>query len=114
MQLTQAQRHRNLLKHKEIRTITMDHVLQSLKDENGFFGFLRNHAVYRSFPRGQHLTSEAAGALGKVLVNGGIPFEIDDATMRKCYERGWVHRISEEQIPQSHDIAVLPSRLHEV
>ncbi|KAL4959659.1 uncharacterized protein BDV14DRAFT_184292 [Aspergillus stella-maris] len=107
-------RHRNLLKHKKIRTITMDHVLEVLMDENDFFRFLANHAVYRSFPRGRRLTSEVADALGKILVNGSIPFDIDDAVMRKCYERGWVHRIAEGQIPLIHDVAVLPSRLHEV
>ncbi|KAL4742128.1 hypothetical protein BDV11DRAFT_212133 [Aspergillus similis] len=64
-------RHRNLLKHKKIHTITMDHVFKVLKDENDFFG-------------GRRLTSEVAGALGKIL------------------------------IPQTHDVAVLPSRLHEV
>ncbi|KAI9367007.1 hypothetical protein BJX61DRAFT_538402 [Aspergillus egyptiacus] len=107
-------RHRNLLKHKKIRTITMDHVLKVLMDENDFFSFLANHAVYRSFPRGRHLTSEVADVLGKILANGSIPFNIDDAAMQKCYERGWVHRIAEGQIPLAHDVAVLPSRLHEV
>ncbi|KKK23009.1 hypothetical protein AOCH_000998 [Aspergillus ochraceoroseus] len=107
-------RHRNLLKHKKIRTITIDHVLKVSKDENDFFGFLANHAVYRSFPSGQRLTSEVAGTLGKILVNRSIPFNINDTTMWKCYERGWVHRISEGQILQIHDVAVLPSRLHEV
>ncbi|KAE8352425.1 hypothetical protein BDV28DRAFT_135151 [Aspergillus coremiiformis] len=104
--------HRHDLKHRCISTITKDHLLDDLKDDTKVFDYLMHQIVFRSFPSGAHLTPEAAGTLSKILEEGSVRFTIDDVGMQKCYQRGWVHRMSVGQFI-THDVVVLPSRLHE-
>lgn len=104
--------HRHDLKHERISTVTKDHVLDDLKDDNEVFLFLRNQAVFRSFPAGGHFTPKAAGTLSKILEEGNMPFDSDDVGMQTCYQKGWLHRISVGEY-DTEDVAVLPSRLHE-
>ncbi|KAL2005990.1 hypothetical protein VTN00DRAFT_9644 [Thermoascus crustaceus] len=105
-------KHRSDIKHELISTITKNHVLDDLKDDTQVFRFLRNQAVFRSFPTGRHFTAEAAGTLSKILEEGNMQFDSDDVGMQTCYERGWLHRISVGEY-DTDEVAVLPSRLHE-
>ncbi|GAB1200261.1 hypothetical protein APSETT444_009631 [Aspergillus pseudonomiae] len=104
--------HRHDLKHGRITTITKDQVLDDLKDDAQVFEYVRNTGVSRSFPTGTHLTHEASEALSKILLEGNMLWDDNDAGLGKCYERGWVQRMPWGDM-EAHDVAVLPSRLHE-
>ncbi|OGM44053.1 hypothetical protein ABOM_007799 [Aspergillus bombycis] len=104
--------HRHDLKHGRIGTITKDHVLDDLKDDAQVFEYVRNTGVSRSFPTGTHLTHEASETLSKILLEGNMLWDDNDVGLRKCYERGWVQRMPWGDM-EVHDVAVLPSRLHE-
>ncbi|KAL4818104.1 hypothetical protein BDW67DRAFT_183386 [Aspergillus spinulosporus] len=105
--------HRHGLKHRFISAITKDHVLEALKDDDRVFGFLRNQAVFRSFPAEKDLTPEVVETLSNLLEEGNTRYGgVEIPGMQLCYRRGWVHRISVGQFDED-DVVVLPSRLHE-
>lgn len=54
--------------------------------------------------------SGISNILNKITEDGSIPFDINDASIKPCYQKGWIHRVV---LDDGHDIAILPSRLHE-
>ncbi|PYI34036.1 hypothetical protein BP00DRAFT_337876, partial [Aspergillus indologenus CBS 114.80] len=112
--------HRDLIKQGKIHTITMDHVLEVLKDKSRFFGSLMQYAAGRSFPdhHDSTFTSKVVDVLGQILAKGSMPFDINDVAMRTCYERGWAHRTFEKYTSKGYnllrEVLVLPSRMHEM
>ena len=73
------------------------------------FDKLSNEPVSRSFPRIERFTSGISNILNTITEEGSIPFDINDASIKFCYQNVWIHRIALD----GDDIAVLPSRLHE-
>ncbi|KAL4788605.1 hypothetical protein BJX76DRAFT_1427 [Aspergillus varians] len=100
------------LKHRLINTVTKNNLLDDFNDDARVFKFLENQAVFRSFPAGRHLTPEAAETLSKILEEGNMQFDSNNASMQLCYQKGWVHRISVGEF-DPYDVVVLASRLHE-
>jgi len=89
--------------------LTEDHVIQFLEDTAAVFRKLSTQPVNRSFPTISEATGGISNVLNKITEEGSIPFDINDAIIKHCYQKGWIHRVA----PDGHDIAVLPSRLHE-
>ncbi|BCR89602.1 ATP-binding protein [Aspergillus chevalieri] len=101
--------YRRDIKHKHLRTLTEDHVIWFLEDTARVFDKLSRESVDRSFPRIERCTSEVSNILNKITEEGSVPFDLNDADIRFCYQNGWIHRVALD----GDDIAVLPSRLHE-
>ncbi|ODM21276.1 hypothetical protein SI65_04329 [Aspergillus cristatus] len=101
--------YRHDIKHGHIRTLTEDHVIWFLEDTATVFQKLSTQPVNRSFPKIPEATDGISDMLNKITEEGSIPFDINDASIKFCYQKGWIHRVA----LGGHDIAVLPSRLHE-
>ncbi|BCR83119.1 crinkler effector domain-containing protein [Aspergillus chevalieri] len=97
------------IKHGHIRALTEDHVIWFLEDTATVFQKLSTQPVNRSFPKIPEATDGISDMLNKITEEGSIPFDINDASIKFCYQKGWIHRVA----LGSCDIAVLPSRLHE-
>jgi len=89
--------------------LTEDHVIWFLEDTATVFKLLRTRPVNRSFPDISRATNGNAVTLSKITEEGSIPFDINDASIKFCYQNGWIHRVALDD----GDVAVLPSRLHE-
>src|SRR5699024_10356591 len=48
--------------------------------------------------------------LNKIAEDGSVPFDINDASIKYCYQKGWIQRIA---LDDAEDTAILPSPLHE-
>ncbi|ODM16358.1 hypothetical protein SI65_08358 [Aspergillus cristatus] len=103
------QNYRHDIKHGIIRTLTEDHVIWFLEDTATVFDKLSRESVNHSFPRIERSTSKISNILNKITEEGSVPFNLNDADIRFCYQNGWIHRVALD----GDDIAVLPSRLHE-
>ncbi|BCR87943.1 ATP-binding protein [Aspergillus chevalieri] len=101
--------YRQDIKHGHIRTLTEDHVIWFLEDAATVFDKLSTRPIYRSFPDISRATNGISNTLCKITEEGSIPFDINDASINFCYQKGWIHRVALD----GDDIAVLPSRLHE-
>ncbi|ODM23379.1 hypothetical protein SI65_00968 [Aspergillus cristatus] len=101
--------YRHDIKHEHIRTLTEDHVIWFLEDTATVFKLLRTRPINRSFPDISRATNGNAVTLSKITEEGSIPFDINDASIKFCYQNGWIHRVALDD----GDVAVLPSRLHE-
>jgi len=88
--------------------LTEDHVIWFLEDTATVFDKLRTKPVNRSFPDISRATNGISVTLSKIT-EGSIPFDINDASIKFCYQKGWIHRVALD----GGDVAVLPSRLHE-
>ena len=97
------------IKYRHLRTLTEDHVIWFLEDTAKVFEKLSRESVDRSFPRIERCTSKVSNILNKITEEGSVPFDLNDADIRFCYQNGWIHRVALD----GDDIAVLPSRLHE-
>lgn len=99
------------MKHREISTITHEHVMQALADDHKVFSDLEMRVVNRSFPDNdpKWLTPGAANALKRALVDGFVPFDESDEGANICYYMGWLHRAA---LLDGTGIGVLPSRIH--
>ena len=89
--------------------MTEDHVIWFLEDTATVFQKLSIKPVNRSFPTISEATGGISDVLNKITEEGSIPFDINDASINFCYQKGWIHRVALD----GDDIAVLPSRLHE-
>ena len=89
--------------------MTEDHVIWFLEDTATVFQKLSIKPVNRSFPVIPEATDGISDILNKITEEGSIPFDINDAIIKHCYQKGWIHRVA----LGGRDIAVLPSRLHE-
>ena len=100
------------MKHREILTITHEHVVQALADDHKVFSDLKTRVINRSFPNNdpRWLTPGAVNILKRALVDGSVPFDESDEGINICYYMGWIHRTS---LLDGTDVVVLPSRLHE-
>ncbi|ODM16145.1 hypothetical protein SI65_08579 [Aspergillus cristatus] len=98
------------MKHRHIRTLTEDHVIWFLEDTATVFNKLSIKPVNRSFPDISVATDGISNMLNKITEEGNITFDINDANIKFCYQKGWIHRVA---LDGGDDIAVLPSRLHE-
>ncbi|KAJ5908305.1 hypothetical protein N7495_000987 [Penicillium taxi] len=97
------------LKHKGL-TITDEHVIKVLDNEDKAFKLLMSENVNRSFPR-KNVTKEAAEILRKALSDGSVPKDLDNPGVKQCYENGWLH--SEPKDFFTNEIlCVFPTRLH--
>ncbi|EYE94524.1 crinkler effector domain-containing protein [Aspergillus ruber CBS 135680] len=101
--------YRHDIKHRHIRTLTEDHVIWFLEDTATVFQKLSKESVDRSFPVIERCTSGISNILNTITEDGNIPFDLNDADIRFCYQNGWIHRVALD----GENIAVLPSRLHE-
>ncbi|BCR86719.1 ATP-binding protein [Aspergillus chevalieri] len=101
--------YRQDIKHEHIRTLTEDHIIWFLEDAATVFDKLSTRPVNRSFPDISRATNGISNTLCKITEEGSIPFDINDASIKFCYQKGWIHRVALD----GDDIAVLPSRLHE-
>ncbi|BCR92831.1 ATP-binding protein [Aspergillus chevalieri] len=100
--------YRHDIKRGCISTLTEDHVIWFLEDTATVFDKLRSKPVNRSFPDISRATNGISVILSKIT-EGSIPFDINDASIKFCYQKGWIHRVALD----GGDVAVLPSRLHE-
>jgi hypothetical protein len=100
--------YRHDIKRGCIRTLMEDHVIWFLEDTATVFDKLRTKPVNRSFPDISRATNGISVTLSKIT-EGSIPFDINDASIKFCYQKGWIHRVALD----GGDVAVLPSRLHE-
>jgi hypothetical protein len=89
--------------------LTEDHVIWFLEDTAAVFQKLSTQPVNRSFPDISRATNGISVTLSKITEEGSIPFDINDASIKFCYQKGWIHRVALD----GGDVAVLPSRLHE-
>ncbi|BCR86170.1 uncharacterized protein ACHE_30157S [Aspergillus chevalieri] len=103
------QNYRHDIKYETIRTLTEDHVIWFLEDTATVFDKLSRESVNRSFPHIKRCTSKILKILNTITEEGSIPFDINDADIKFCYQNGWIHRVALD----GDNIAVLPSRLHE-
>jgi hypothetical protein len=101
--------YRHDIKHRHIRSLTEDHVIWFLEDTATVFQKLSKESVDRSFPVIERCTSGISNILNTITADGNIPFDLNDADIRFCYQNGWIHRVALD----GENIAVLPSRLHE-
>ncbi|BCR89869.1 uncharacterized protein ACHE_51067S [Aspergillus chevalieri] len=106
---TLFQTYRHKIKHRHIKTLTEDHVIWFLEDTGTVFQKLSTQPVNRSFPDISRATNGICNTLCKITEEGSIPFDINNASIKFCYQKGWIHRVALD----GGDIAVLPSRLHE-
>ncbi|ODM15257.1 hypothetical protein SI65_09198 [Aspergillus cristatus] len=106
---TLFQAYRHDIKHGHIRALTEDHVTWFLDDTATVFQELSMQPVQRSFPEVPKATNGISDIFNKITEDGSIPFDINDASIKFCYQKGWIHRV----VLDGDDIAVLPSRLHE-
>ncbi|EYE91008.1 ATP-binding protein [Aspergillus ruber CBS 135680] len=101
--------YRHDIKHEHVKILTEDHVIWFLEDTATVFKLLRTRPVNRSFPDISRATNGNVATLSKITGEGSIPFDINDASIKFCYQNGWIHRVALDD----GDVAVLPSRLHE-
>jgi len=90
--------------------LTEDHIIWFLEDTATVFQKLRNESVHRSFPVILKATNGISDTLNKITEEGSIPFDINDASIRFCYQNGWIHRVL---LDDNDEVAILPSHLHE-
>ena len=90
--------------------MTEDHVIWFLGDTVTVFQKLSNEPVGRSFPYVMKPEGGMSNILNEITEVGSIPFDINDVSIKPCYQKGWIHRVV---LDDGHDIAILPSRLHE-
>jgi len=90
--------------------LTEDHVIWFLEDTATAFQKLSIKPVSRPFPVISVATNGISNMLNKITEEGNITFDINDANIKFCYQKGWIHRVA---LDGGDDIAVLPSRLHE-
>lgn len=102
--------HRHDLERRLISKITKEILLDDLKDDDSVCRYIENESVSRSFPSG--ITPEIESVLSTILEEGSMRFDMDDESIRECYQSGWVHRMSQKSYGND-DILVLSSRLHE-
>ena len=105
--------YRSALNHREISTVTVDHVIQALENDADVFGKLDAYPVYNSFPWHRKIPTEAADALRMTLLLGNIPRDLQNPGIRLCYEQGWLHSDPPDPSKPEDLVCVLPSRLHE-
>lgn len=105
-----SQAYGNGINHGHITLLTEDHVIKFLEDTTKVFQGLSDEPVGRSFPYMIKPESGISNILNKTAEDGSIPFDINDASIKHCYQKGWIHRVA---LDDADDIAVLPSRLHE-
>lgn len=105
--------YRSALSHGEISTVTVDHIIQVLRNDADVFGKLDAYPVYRSFPSRDKITLEAADSLRATLLLGNIPRDLQNPGIRLCYEQGWLHSDPPDPVKPDNVVCVLPSRLHE-
>ena len=86
-----------------------DHVIWFLEDTATVFDKLRTKPVNRSFLDKSRATNGISVILSKITEEGSMSFDINDASIKVCYQKGWIHRVAMD----GDDVAVLPSRLHE-
>ena len=55
--------------------------------------------------------SGISNIINKITEDGSVPFDINDASIKSCYQKGCIHRVA---LDDADDIAVLPSCLHEM
>ncbi|KAE8379637.1 hypothetical protein BDV26DRAFT_291095 [Aspergillus bertholletiae] len=104
------------MKLDETFVISKHHVVDTLdKNEESDFGFLRDFGVARAFLKEKDLKPDIRDILCEIAEEGNIMWEPERPGLEECYRRGWVHRMiaGDNRHPDSYDIAVLPSRLHE-
>ena len=90
--------------------LTKVYVIQFLEDATTVFQGLSDEPVGRSFPYTIKPESGISNILNKIAEDGSIPFDINYASIKYCYQKGWIHRVA---LDDADDIAILPSRLHE-
>jgi len=112
---TNLQTYRSDLKKNIIQSVTKELLVNSLDDESCVFRRLEHSPVFRSFPSAKHLTVSAANVLRKVLQDGIVSCNLQDAGIKLCYEMGWLHSDhTEASSLQNPDVVCfLPSKLHE-
>ena len=87
-----------------------NYVIWFLEDTATVFQKLSIKPVNRSFPVISVATDGISNMLNKIIEEGNITFDINDANIKFCYQKGWIHRVA---LDGGDDIAVLLSRLHE-
>ena len=105
--------YRSKLKNGKLTSVTVDHVVSALEDEDAVFHALVQCNIHRSFPQPDDLTPDAVKALRTTLLNGSIPWDLEDAGVNLCYKTGSLHseprnyRASESEV-----VCVIPSKIH--
>jgi len=74
--------------------LTEDHVIWFLEDTATVFKKLSVKPVDRSFPCISRATSGISNTLCKIAEEGSIPFDINDPSIKFCYQKGWIHRVA--------------------
>lgn len=69
-----------------------------------------NPPICHSFPYVMKPESGMPKISNKITEDRSIPFDINDSSIKSCYQKGWIHRVA---LDDADDIAILPSRLHE-
>jgi len=105
--------YRSAPSHGEISTVTVDDIIQALRNDADVFSKLDAYFVYRSFPSRDKITLEAANALRATLLLGNVPRDLQNPGIRLCYEQGWLHSDPPDPVKPDNVVCVLPSRLHE-
>lgn len=103
--------HSDLLHHR-IPEVTKEHVLSVL--DNKSFCYLRQSLLKRTFVNRSELTPGIVNVLCEVLKNGSIPRDLENESIRKCYDRGWLHSELLDLHAWEDDeiVCVFPTRLH--
>ncbi|KAL2829696.1 hypothetical protein BDW59DRAFT_32780 [Aspergillus cavernicola] len=111
---------RSPLKHRELATLTKDHLVDILQDDRKVWDFLGSTLVQRSLPTGPSVTREVREVLVRVLERGNIEVrnknndnEDSESPEGVCYTNGWLHKTTKPEDKLGAELYVLPSRLHE-